>query len=350
MKIDVIHKKKSDINKVDFSNIKFGQFHSDHMFEAEFSEGAWKNFKIIPFDDITVSTACTTLHYGQTIFEGLKAYKNKKNKISVFRMDKNAKRFNISAERMCMPTFPEKYFTQAISELLIIDKKWIPNTKNTSLYIRPLMIALDPFIGIKPAENFKFYIFTCPAGNYYSEPVKVKIETEFTRAIKGGVGYSKTAANYAAALYPSVLAQKENYDQLIWTDGKTHDYVEESGTMNLFFVINNTLLTAPLGDTVLDGVTRDSILALAEDLNIATEVRKISVNEIISSIKDNKLQEAFGAGTAATIAPIKTIGYQNKDYELPDHTSSSLSSKFLNLLDGIKYGSIDDNHNWITKL
>ena len=350
MKIDVIHKKKSDIDKVDFSDIKFGAFHSDHMFEAEFFEGSWKNFKILPFGNITISPACTTLHYGQTIFEGLKAYKNKEDEILIFRMDKNAKRFNISAERMCMPNFPEQYFTKAISELLILDKKWIPNKKNTSLYIRPLMIALDPFIGIKPAENFKFYIFTCPAGNYYSEPVRVKIETEFTRAIKGGVGYSKTAANYAASLYPSVLAQEQNYDQLIWTDGKTHNYIEESGTMNLFFVIENTLLTAPLGDTVLDGVTRDSILALAEDLNIKTEVRNISVDEVINSINNNTLQEAFGAGTAATIAPIKTIGYENKDYDLPKNDSSSLSSKFLDLLDGIKYGSIDDNHNWITKL
>jgi len=350
MKIDVIYKKKSDIDKVDFSNIKFGKFHSDHMFEAEFSEGTWKNFKILPFDNISVSPACTTLHYGQTIFEGLKAYKDKDDGILVFRMDKNAKRFNVSAERMCMPIFPEKYFTQAISELLVVDKKWIPNKKNTSLYIRPFMIALDPFIGIKPAEKFKFYLFTCPAGNYYSEPVRVKIETEFTRAIKGGVGYSKTAANYAASLYPSVLAQEENYDQLIWTDGKTHKYIEESGTMNLFFVIKNTLLTAPLGDTVLDGVTRDSILALAEDLNVKTEVRKISVKEVISSIKNKTLQEAFGAGTAATIAPIKTIGYNNKDYNLPNHNSNSLSNKFLNLLDGIKYGLINDNHNWIIKL
>ena len=244
MKIDIIHKKKSDIDKVDFSNIKFGAFHSDHMFEAEFFEGSWKNFKILPFDNITISPACTTLHYGQTIFEGLKAYKNKEDEILIFRMDKNAKRFNISAERMCMPSFPEKYFTKAISELLMLDKKWIPNKKNTSLYIRPLMIALDPFIGIKPAENFKFYIFTCPAGNYYSEAVRVKIETEFTRAIKGGVGYSKTAANYAASLYPSVLAQEQNYDQLIWTDGKTHNY---GRVYPLQVIRRNFLIGAPKG-------------------------------------------------------------------------------------------------------
>ena len=350
MKIDVIHKKKSDINKVDFSNIKFGQFHSDHMFEAEFSEGAWKNFKIIPFDDITVSPACTTLHYGQTIFEGLKAYKNKKNKISVFRMDKNAKRFNISAERMCMPTFPEKYFTQAISELLIIDKKWIPNTKNTSLYIRPLMIALDPFIGIKPAENFKFYIFTCPAGNYYSEPVKVKIETEFTRAIKGGVGYSKTAANYAAALYPAVQAQKEGFHQLIWTDGKEHNFVEESGTMNLFFVINNKLITPPLGDTVLDGVTRDSIISVCPELDIDVEIRKVSVKEIIDSLDNGSMTEAFGAGTAATIAPIKTIAFQSKKYNLPENNKISFSKKILDYLNNLKFGKIDDKFDWVNKL
>jgi len=350
MKIKINKIKSSRIDQLDLDNIKFGELYSDHMFQADYSNGSWKNFTISPFENLKLSPACATLHYGQTIFEGLKAYKNEKNEIFVYRIDKNAKRFNVSAERMCMPSLPENYFVEGISRLLEIDKKWIPNKVNTSLYIRPLLIALDPFIGIRPAFSYKFLIITCPVGEYYSEPVKVKIEIKYTRAVKGGVGFSKTAANYAAALYPAVNAQKDGYDQLMWTDGQDHKYIEESGTMNLFFVIDNVLVTAPLGDTILDGVTRDSILILAKNLNIKNEVRKISVEEVMCSIENNILQEAFGTGTAATIAPIKTIGYDNKDYALPEITLDSYSNKFLKILNDIKYGLMEDNHNWITKL
>ena len=350
MKIHIDKISISNLHKLDLDNIKFGTLYSDHMFQADFSNGSWKNFTITPFDNLVLSPACTTLHYGQTIFEGLKAYKNKNNEILVFRSKMNAKRFNISAKRMCMPTIPEDYFIEAISSLLKIDHQWIPKKENTSLYIRPLLIALDPFIGIRPADNYKFVIITCPVGDFYAKPLNVKIETKYTRAIKGGVGFSKTAGNYAASLYPASVAQKDGYDQLMWTDGKEHKYIEESGTMNLFFIIDNTLLTAPLGDTVLDGVTRDSILAIAKDLNIKTEVRKITVDEIIYSVKNNLLQEAFGAGTAVTIAPIKTIGYNNKNYVLPKINSNSCANKFSKILNEIKYGLIDDKYNWITKV
>ncbi len=341
---------KSNFSNVDFNNIGFCRYYTDHMFISEYEENIWKNFRIQPFENLQLSPACTTLHYGQTIFEGLKAYKNEKDEILIFRPEKNAKRFNKSAERMCMPTFPEEYFMKAIRELVKLDQKWIPKGKNNSLYIRPIMFATDPYIGIKPAEKYVFIVFCGLAGEYYSEPVNVKIERKFTRAISGGVGFAKTAANYAAALYPAVKAQNEGYHQLIWTDGKDHDYIEEAGTMNLFFRFNNKLVTPPLGDTVLDGVTRDSIISICNELKIDIEIRKISVNEIIESINNNTLIEAFGAGTAATIAPIKMIGYDSINYNLPPISDKHYSNVLLNYLSELKFGKIEDKNNWIVKL
>ena len=342
--------KSSKISKVDFSDLGFCKYYTDHMFVCEYENNEWKNFRIIPFQDLNLSPACTTLHYGQTIFEGLKAYKNEKDEILIFRPDKNAKRFNSSAERMCMPSLPEKYFINSIEELLKIEKDWVPKGEENSLYIRPLMFAIDPYIGIKPADKYLFIIICGLAGGYYSEPVNVKIETEYTRAVKGGVGFAKTAANYAAALYPAVQAQKEGFHQLIWTDGKEHNFVEESGTMNLFFVIDNKLITPPLGDTVLDGVTRDSIISVCPELDIDIEIRKISVKEIIDALGNGSMTEAFGAGTAATIAPIKTIAFQSKKYNLPYNNKLSFSKKILDYLNNLKFGKIDDKFDWVNKL
>ena len=350
MDIKLSKVKSSKISKVDFSDLGFCKYYTDHMFVCEYENNEWKNFRIIPFQDLNLSPACTTLHYGQTIFEGLKAYKNEKDEILIFRPDKNAKRFNSSAERMCMPSLPEKYFINSIEELLKIEKDWVPKGEENSLYIRPLMFAIDPYIGIKPADKYLFIIICGLAGGYYSEPVNVKIETEYTRAVKGGVGFAKTAANYAAALYPAVQAQKEGFHQLIWTDGKEHNFVEESGTMNLFFVIDNKLITPPLGDTVLDGVTRDSIISVCPELDIDIEIRKISVKEIIDALGNGSMTEAFGAGTAATIAPIKTIAFQSKKYNLPDNNKLSFSKKILDYLNNLKFGKIDDKFNWVNRL
>jgi branched-chain amino acid aminotransferase len=280
----------------------------------------------------------------------LKAYRNQEGEILIFRPNKNAERFNKSAERMCMPQIPEDIFINSIEELLSVDKAWVPEGEKNSLYIRPISFALDPYIGIKPADNYKFMIICGMAGGYYSEPVNVKIETHYTRAVSGGVGFSKTAANYAAALYPAVEAQKDGYHQLIWTDGKSHEFVEESGTMNLFFVINNQLVTPPLGDTVLDGVTRDSIIHLSKLLNIDVDVRKVSVKEVISSLESGSMSEAFGAGTAATIAPIKSIGHNNKKYNLPEISEKSISNTLLNKLSNIKFGRELTELNWLKKI
>ena len=350
MDIKLSKVKSSKISKVDFSDLGFCKYYTDHMFVCEYENNEWKNFRIIPFQDLNLSPACTTLHYGQTIFEGLKAYKNEKDEILIFRPDKNAKRFNSSAERMCMPSLPEKYFINSIEELLKIEKDWIPKGEENSLYIRPLMFAIDPYIGIKPADKYLFIIISGLAGGYYSEPVNVKIETEYTRAVKGGDGFAKTAANYAAALYPAVQAQKEGFHQLIWTDGKEHNFVEESGTMNLFFVIDNKLITPPLGDTVLVGVSRDSIISVCPELDIDIEIRKISVKEIIDALGNGSMTEAYGAGTAATIAPIKTIAFQSKKYNLPDNNKLSFSKKILDYLNNLKFGKIDDKFDWVNKL
>lgn len=350
MNIHISKVKSSKISEVDFSNLGFCKYYTDHMFICEYEHENWNNFKIIPFQDLKLSPACTTLHYGQTIFEGLKAYKNEYDDILIFRPDKNAERFNISAKRMCMPILPENIFIESINELLKIEKEWVPTSENSSLYIRPLMFAVDPYIGIKPAEKYIFMIICGLAGGYYSEPVNVKIETKYTRAVSGGVGFAKTAANYAAALYPAVEAQKEGYHQLIWTDGKEHNYVEESGTMNLFFVIDNKLITPPLGDTVLDGVTRDSIISVCSELEIDVDIRKISINEIIDALSNDQMTEAFGAGTAATIAPIKTIGYNSKNYNLPKNNETGFSHKILDYLTKIKFGMIEDKFDWVRKL
>lgn len=341
---------ESKLQSMDMNDIQFGKHYSDHMFIAEYREGHWQDLRIVPYGNLSLAPACTTLHYGQTIFEGLKAYKNASGEILVFRPDANARRMNVSAERMCIPELPEEIFLSGMRELIKLDSSWVPDKPNTSLYIRPFIFATDPYVGIRPADNFMFIIITSPVGAYYSKPVKVKVEEHYTRAVAGGTGYAKTAANYAAALYPAVKAQKDGYDQLIWTDGKAHKFIEESGTMNIMFVINDTLVTAPKGDTILDGITRDSVITLAKDAGMKVDIRPVSVEEVIAAIKKGEVQEAFGCGTAATIAHIKTIGHEGIDYELPEVSTRKYSNGFLQQLDDIKLGKSPDPHNWIFKV
>ena len=251
---------------------------------------------------------------------------------------------------MCMPPVPEELFMGALTELLKVDNAWVPDADGTSLYIRPFQMAMDPYIGIRPSDTYSFMIITGPVGAYYSEPVRVKIETHYTRAAAGGTGFAKTGGNYAGALYPAKLAQEKGYHQLIWTDGKTHEFIEESGTMNIMFIVNDTLITPPAGDTILHGITRDSIIQLAKDQGMSVEVRPVTVKEIIQSLEDGTMQEAFGAGTAATIAHIATIGYEGKDYDLPDIGTRKYSHQFLADLNGIKTGAIPDQHNWVYEI
>ena len=350
MEIKLHQNTQSKLSEVDINNPVFGKVYSDHMFMADYYDGDWNDLRIQPYGDLSISPANTTLHYASTIFEGLKAYRNSAGEVLIFRPQANAQRMIKSAERMCMPVVSEELFMQALTELLRVDKDWVPSKEGTSLYIRPFQLAMDPYIGIRPSDTYSFMIITGPVGAYYSEPVRVKIETKYTRAAAGGVGYAKTGGNYAAALYPAKLAQEQGYHQLIWTDAKSHEYVEESGTMNLMFIINDTLVTPPAGETILHGITRDSILQLARDRGMKVEERPVSVAEVESALKAGTIQEAFGAGTAATIAHIKTIGVNGIDYDLPDVAQRRYSPQFLKDLDAIKKGEAPDPHGWVYKI
>lgn len=339
----------SRIQELDYHNIQFARQYSDHMLLADYVGGEWKDVRIEPYGNINLSPANPALHYGQSIFEGLKAYKHEDGQISVFRPHANHKRMNISAERMVMPSIPEEIFIDGLRELLKLDNQWVPDVEGTALYIRPFMFATDEFIGVRPSDNFMFMIITSPVGAYYAKPVKVRVETHYTRAVKGGTGFAKTAGNYAASLYPAKLAQKDGYDQLIWTDGQNHELIEESGTMNIMFVIDDTLITAPTGDTILNGITRDSVLTLARDWGMNVEVRPISVTELMDAIESGRLKEAFGAGTAATIAHIDTIAHEGVDHKL-DPSGWEFSNKMLKALTDIRMGNAEDKFGWNYKI
>jgi len=347
--LDIKFKKveNSKLPGTDFSNIQFGKVYSDHMFVADFVDGQWSACSIEPYENLKIPPANFTLHYGQSVFEGLKAYKGDNGKIHIFRPYDNLKRMNISASRLCMPKIPEEVFIDGIKALIEVDKGWVPEEEGTALYIRPIMFGNDEYIGIKPSDNYKFIIFTSPVGPYYSEALKVKIELNYVRAAAGGTGYAKVAGNYAASLLPAQEAMNEGYQQLIWTDGKDHELIEESGTMNLMFIINDAIVTPQTGDTILRGITRDSILTIARDWGVKVEERDVTVAEVIDGIRSGYLTEAFGTGTAATITHIKAIGYKGVDYDLPAVPSDSISNKILNHLLKLHRARTEDKYNWL---
>lgn len=348
--ISIQKAEESRISEVDFNNIIFGRHFSDHMFVTDFEGGEWRSPRIEPYRKLEMSPSAAVLHYGQSIFEGLKAYKNEKGEILLFRPKDNFKRLNKSAVRMCMPELPEELFMEGLKELVQLDRDWVPEQEGSSLYIRPFMYASDEYLGVKASENYRFIIFTAPVGRYYNEPVKVLIENNFTRAVPGGIGYVKAGGNYGRSLFPAKVAQEKGYHQLIWTDAFEHKYVEESGTMNLMFVIDNTLITPPVSTTILDGVTRNSVLTIARDLGINVEERRISVDEIVEAHDKGVLQDAFGTGTAATIAHISTIGVHGRDLELPSVEERKISNRIAKELQDIRLGRKDDNHGWVEKL
>ncbi len=345
--IHIARNTQSKIDQLDPENIEFGKIYSDHQFVVHHDGERWKNPAIEPYKPMTISPASPALHYGISIFEGLKAYKHDSGKVAVFRPDKNIERLNISAERMCMPKVPEELYFESLDMLLDLDRAWVPDKPGTSLYIRPFLFSDDDFIGIRPSQRFRYMVITCPVGAYYSKPVKVKIENHFVRAVEGGSGYCKTGCNYGPAIYPAQLAKEKGYDQLLWTDGREHKYIEESGTMNVMFVLDDTLVTPALGDTILNGITRDSVLTLARDWGMKVEERKVEVEEILDAIRSGRLKEAFGAGTAATIAHIETIGYKDDQYELPPVADREFAPKVLKALDDIKAGRAEDLHGWL---
>ena len=355
MEIDIIQSsiqltKNSRLPQVNWENLPFGRLFSDHMFCMDFNDGSWSDPKIIPYGDIKLSPANSALHYGQSCFEGMKAHRNIKGEVVLFRPYENAKRFNSSNTRMCIPEINENIFVNSILELIAIDKKWVPENLEHSLYIRPFIFATDPYIGIKPSDSYRFMIFTCPVGSYYTDPVPVKVETHYSRAVQGGTGFAKAAGNYAAALYPAMLAAKEGYRQLIWTDANEHKYIEEAGTMNVMFVINDILITPFTGDTILNGITRKSVVEIAKDWGVEVQERKIQVNEIFEALKNGTLTEAFGAGTAATIAPISSIAINGDNYKIPESKDHHFHSKVLKYLSEYKMGKHPDKFNWIVKV
>ncbi len=339
----------SRINSVDFENLNFGAVFSDHMFTCDYVDGKWINPEIIPYQPISVSPASRVFHYGQACFEGMKAFKDDNNDVWLFRPHENYNRIIKSSVRLAMPKFPEKLFFEGLNTLLKMDAQWIKTGIGNSLYIRPFIFASEGTINATEACEYKFMIICAPASSYYSGDVKVKIEKSFSRAAKGGVGYAKAAGNYAAQFYPTRLAIDEGYKQIIWTDSSTHQYIEEAGTMNLFFRIGDKLLTAPTSDSILDGITRKSLIQIAKDKGIDVEVRPIKVDELIGAANSGTLIEIFGSGTAVVVLPITGFGFENKKFDLPK-VENSWASILKNELNGIQYNLIDDPYNWTVKI
>ncbi|MBC7616794.1 MAG: branched-chain amino acid aminotransferase [Pedobacter sp.] len=346
LQVKITENSNPRLASTEFKDIAFGKIFTDHMFMADFEDGEWKNLQILPYGPIPMSPAISALHYGQAIFEGMKAYRLPNGEVSVFRADKNFERFNISADRMSMPVLPEEVFMQGVAALIGIDKGWVPTQENYALYLRPVMFATESSLGVKPSETYKFIILASPTGPYYTKALKVKIETKYTRANEGGVGYAKTAGNYARSLYPFAEAQKEGFDQLIWTDSATHTLIEESGAANVMFVLDGKLITPAVGETILNGVTRDTIIVLAKNKGITVEERKVTVNEIIAGAKNGTLTEAFAVGTAATVTQIGEIGYDGELYQLSESTTRIISTGIAKELSDIRNGLVEDRFGW----
>lgn len=342
---------QSRIKEVDFNNLPFGKHFADHMFVADYTEGEWTDLRIVPFGDFSFNPALSSLHYGQSIFEGLKAYKDEAGEVLMFRARDNWERMNESAKRMCMATIPEEIFMGGLEALLRTDADWVPSQPGSSLYIRPYMFATDVFLGVAPSKTYRFCIFTCPVGVYYAKPLKVKVELDYIRSAPGGVGYAKCAGNYAGSMYPTLLAHQDGYDQLIWTDASEHQYIEESGTMNVMFVIDGKLVTPAPSDSILKGVTRDSIVQIAQSWNMPVEERKVSIHEVIEGIQNGSLTEAFGAGTAVVVSPFQVIGFQGNDYMLPERApGDSFAARVKEYMTDLRTGKVADPFGWTVKI
>lgn len=343
--IAVEQTQNSRLSEVDFNDLKFGQILSDHMLVADYDNGTWEPAKIVPYGNLTISPAMSSLHYGQAIFEGIKAYKHADGKVSIFRPDRNFERFNNSAARLEMPAVPEHIFIEGMKRLIDLDRDWVPASQGASLYVRPFMFATEAALGVHPSISYKFLIITSPVGAYYNRPIRLKVETRYTRAAEGGVGFSKNAGNYALSLYPTKLAQDEGFDQLIWTDAKEHKYVEEAGTANLIFRKGDTIIS-PSSETILHGVTRRTVMELAKHWGYKVEERKVSVAELLDGIRSNAITEAFAAGTAATLTAISEISHEGELFALPPTEQFEFAAKVVNYLNALRYGQSEDEFGW----
>jgi branched-chain amino acid aminotransferase len=348
-KIEIIKAATTKINEVDFDKLSFGSVFTDHLFECDFKNGEWQKPVIKPYAPFLVDPSTRVFHYGQAIFEGMKAYKDDNNDIWLFRPDENYKRFNSSAARLAMPEVPEEIFINGLNELLKLDQEWVKKGKGNSMYIRPFMIATGTGVIANPSDEYKFMIILSPVKSYYSGEVKVLIAEHFSRAANGGIGAAKAAGNYAGQFYPTNLANKEGFQQVIWTDDATHTKLEEAGTMNVFFRINNTLLTAPVSERILDGVTRKTLIDLAKSEGINVEVRSVTVSELVEASKNGSLKEIFGAGTAAVVSPISGFSYKDVYYELPK-IENSVALELKDKLTNIQNKLAEDTFGWTVKV
>ena len=337
---------KSNIEKVDFSDLEFGKHMADHMLVAVYENGDWGTPEILPFGDLSFSPAMLALHYGQAIFEGMKAFRMNDGNITIFRPEKHHQRFLRSLDRMCMPAIPKEIFVDGLTELVRLDQNWCPGTHGSSLYLRPLSFASEARLGVKIADRYHFIIMTSPAGMYQPKPYKLKVETEYARTVEGGTGFAKCAGNYGGAYYPTREAVRQGYDQLLWTDGKEHKYIDEVGMMNVMFLIDGKLVTPQLNTAILEGITRDSILTLARDMGITVEERRITVNEIEKAFRQNSISEAFGTGTAAVVSPIATINISGTDYAVTEPNAESFQLRAKKLLHDMRMGTVPDKYGW----
>ncbi len=348
--IKITKSKTSKIDSVDFENLGFGEVFSDHMFSMDYENGEWINQRIEPYGKIEFEPAMCTLHYAQAVFEGLKAFHVRDGSINIFRPEKNLERMNRSNERMCMPTIDEDMFFDAMTELIKLERDWIPKDTGHSLYIRPFIFGTENFLGVHPSSTYRFMIILSPVGAYYKEgfnPVSLLVPEEYVRAVKGGVGEAKTAGNYAASLLPAEIAQKKGFTQVLWLDGEHHKYIDEVGTMNIFFVIDDEVITPPLEGSILPGVTRDTVLDLTKSWGMKVNERRISIDELIQSSKEGRLQEVFGTGTAAVISPVDEIQYRDTNININHGQIGPIARRLFDEISGIQYGEIPDTHGWI---
>jgi len=345
-----INRTSTPKEKPDYSNLGFGKIFTDHMFIMNYTEGkGWYDPRIVPYGKISLDPSAMVFHYGQEMFEGMKAYYGVDGKIRLFRPDMNAKRANASNERLCIPQIPEEDFVQAVSELVKIDADWIPKNEGTSLYIRPFVIATDEFLGVAPSKNYLFIIILSPSGAYYASglnPVGIWIEDDYVRAVKGGIGYAKTGGNYAASLAAQEKAHADGYSQVLWLDGVERKYIEEVGAMNIFFKINGVVTTPMLNGSILPGITRNSVLAICRHWGLPVEERRISVDELLAAQANGTLEEVWGTGTAAVISPVGKLRYKDTVMTIGDGGIGELSQKLYDTVTGIQWGKVEDELGW----
>ena len=349
MKLEFVERKQLKAKPTDETKLGFGHIFTDYMLMLERDKSGWKSAKIQPYGPIELSPAATVLHYAQECFEGLKAYKTEDGRVLLFRPKDNVHRLTTSAQRLCMPEFDEQFLFDSLVELIRTEKDWIPTSPGTSLYIRPTYIGIDPYVGVRAAEQYLLYIILSPSGAYYSSglaPVSIYVESKYVRAVKGGTGHNKTGGNYAASLLAGEEAHAKGYDQVLWLDGKENKYVEEVGSMNIFFKINGELITPPLEGSILPGITRDSVIKLAKHMGIPVSERRFAMQEVFDAAESGALDEAFGTGTAAVVSPVGELVWNGKKVAVNGGKMGETTELMYNTITGIQYGRIEDEFGW----